>query len=77
MTIPPIPPGVDAWTVSKPDGTETLAVEVSSAASLVGLRSRILEQWITEGKVEIVLSRWQRLVCVDSLWAALPETMKI
>lgn len=68
---------MDAWTIQRTDGSETVGVEVSSAAQLCGVKRSVVEQWIEDGVVEIALAPTkERLVLVDSLWASLPEAVK-
>ena len=68
---------MDAWAVSRPDGTDTVGVEVNSAAKLIGVRHSAMERFIEDGTVEIAFAPTkERLVLIDSLWAMLPETFK-
>lgn len=77
MTAPALPAGMDSWTVQRLDGSETLAVSIADAASLVGLKMKVVEAWIAEGKLEFAVNpQREKVVLVDALWEALPPALK-
>lgn len=77
LCVPELPPGMDSWDIDRGDGTQTKGVEVPSAAKLLGLRTGVLEEWVASGRVEIVMSPTrERLVLIDSLWAAIPPDVR-
>lgn len=78
MSAPPLPVGVDGFLVKNPDGSETYAISVMDAASLAGVTAWKIERWIQSGTVEFCRRpiSGERLVLVDSLWAALPPELK-
>jgi hypothetical protein len=76
--MPPLPAGMDAWEVHRIDGTEATAVSISDAAKLAGVRIRILEAWIDAGDLEVTFNaRREKLVVIESLWAFLPQELKV
>lgn len=78
ISAPPLPPGVDGFLVRNPDGSETHAISVTDAARLAGVTTWRIERWIQSGQVEFCRRNGddERLVLVDSLWAALPPELK-
>lgn len=75
--VPPVPAGMDAWDVEKNDGTQLSAVSIGDAARLVGVKVRVMEKWVLEGKIEIAFSPTrEKLVVLESLWAFLPPELK-
>lgn len=75
---PPLPPGMDGFAVHTADGRETYAVSQADAARLIGRTLPFLYRWIRSEKVEVCQHPVHgRLVLVDSLWAALPEEMRV
>lgn len=75
---PPLPAGLDSWVVKKKDGSETQAVSIADAGRLIGKGPLTIEKWIKDGTIEICRHPMEgRLVLVDSLWAALPDEVRI
>lgn len=77
MTAPDLPPGMDGWTVRLPDGSEQVGVEIPDAVRLLGVGRPYVERLVAEGKVTVAIGpRQERLILVESLWAAIPEVVR-
>lgn len=75
--IPPLPAGMDSWSVTRDGGVETSGVGISDAGRLIGVKPGVITRWIASGKVEVAFNpQRETIVLVDSLWEALPPEVK-
>ena len=69
---------MDGFAVQKADGSETYAVSKSDASRLLGRSMPFVEKWVRDGVVEVCQHPVHgTLVLVDSLWAAIPDEVKV